>query len=146
MDGVLVDFKKGYYHLTGVDLKGLYVSTDEFWDPINNAGYNFWVNLEWTKDGKPLWDYIKQYNPTILTAPSKLDCSIHGKTDWINREIKTSNVVFKYRKNKKELASPNSILIDDMEENILDWVSSGGIGILHKNTKKTIKELKKLGL
>ncbi|MFW6047538.1 MAG: hypothetical protein ACOCP4_07135 [Candidatus Woesearchaeota archaeon] len=38
-------------------------------------------------------------------------------------------------------ANENSILIDDMEKNIKEWVSGGGIGILHRSYRKTIKEL-----
>ena len=46
LDGVLVDFDKGYKELTGRDIAGQFFSDSHFWDPINSAGYNFWINIE----------------------------------------------------------------------------------------------------
>jgi hypothetical protein len=37
-------------------------------------------------------------------------------------------------------------LIDDRKDFIDKWLAGGGIGILHKTTPQTIKELKKLGI
>ena len=37
-----------------------------------------------------------------------------------------------------------NVLIDDRQSNIDAWESEGGIGILHKNARDTIKELKML--
>jgi len=61
MDGVLVDFDKGYLELTGDKLDGEHRSDVGFWNPINKAGKPFWVNLEWMSDGKRLWSYIEKY-------------------------------------------------------------------------------------
>jgi len=146
MDGVLVDFIKGYEKLTGIDITGTHHNSDNFWDPINQAGYDFWNELEWERDGKTLWNYIKKHNPTILSAPSKYDNSRVAKHDWVKRELPGTELILKYSKNKKELATPNSLLIDDRPENINDWVEAGGIGILHTSATDTINQLKKLKL
>ena len=45
---------------------------------------------------------------------------------------------------KKIFAQKGNILIDDRPENIEAWESEGGIGILHKNARDTINEIKKL--
>ena len=47
MDGVLVDFDKGYLKLTGQELGREHRTDTDFWDPINKAGYDFWINLDW---------------------------------------------------------------------------------------------------
>lgn len=146
MDGVIVDFNIGYQHLTGRDITGQFYNDKEFWNPIDKAGYDFWIKLPWMKDGKKLWDYVKKYNPEILSAPSKQDDSRVGKHDWVKRELPDTHLILRSAKNKKEFATPTSILIDDMEKNIKSWTESGGIGILHKSTENTIKELKKLSL
>lgn len=146
MDGVLVNFTKGYLELTGIDLEGKFYSDTKFWDPINKAGYKFWVNLEWKPDGKRLWNYIEKYKPEILSAPSRENDSRVGKHDWIKRELPGVHLILRTAKNKKEFASPESILIDDHEINIEQWKEAGGIGILHKSTEDTIKQLKKLQL
>ena len=70
MDGVLVNFIKGYFELTGRDITGQYHTDKRFWEPIDKAGVDFWVNLEWTPGGKELWNYIKKYNPELLSSPS----------------------------------------------------------------------------
>ena len=146
LDGVIVDFAKGYHKLTGTDLKGEFQNDEKFWEPINKAGYNFWINLEWKPDGKKLWNYIKKYNPELLSAPSRQNDSRVGKHDWVKRELPGVHLILRSAKNKKEFASPNSILIDDRDENVEGWIQVGGIGIFHKNAEDTIKQLKKLSL
>ena len=72
LDGVLIDFAKGYKDLTGHELDGEHRNDTDFWDPINKAGYDFWINLEWIEpDGHTLWDFIAPYKPIILSAPSR---------------------------------------------------------------------------
>lgn len=146
LDGVLVDFVDGYKKLTGIDISGKFVSDEKFWKPIDDEGYNFWINLNWTKDGKLLWEYIKLYKPIILSAPSEKDSSKKGKKDWVKRELPNVELILCPAKEKKQYATFNSILIDDMESNIKDWNNSGGIGILHTNTKNTIQKLQSLKL
>ena len=146
MDGVLVDFIRGYYELTGIDITGTFHDSIEFWEPINNAGYDFWINLKWMPDGKQMWNYIKKYNPDILSAPSKQDESRVAKNDWIKREIPGGHLILRTMKNKKEFACPTCILIDDLQPNIDSWVGAGGIGILHTSVNETIKQLQKLKL
>lgn len=146
MDGVLVDFIKGYYDLTGYDMTGQHRTDSSFYDPINKAGYDFWINLEWKKDGKKLWNYIEKYTPVLLSAPTKKDDSRVGKVDWVKRELPGTKLILRSPANKKEFASPDSILIDDLSSNVDQWIEAGGIGILHTSTETTITELKKLGL
>jgi hypothetical protein len=146
LDGVLTNFIKGYYELTGIDIIGHHYDDKQFWEPINKAGYDFWINLEWTDDGKKLWNYIKKYNPQILSAPSKQDDSRIGKHDWVKRELPGTQLILRSAQHKSEFASPNSILIDDNETNIKQWKNAGGIGIQHISVDNTINELKKLSL
>lgn len=146
MDGVLVDFNEGYYKLTGHKLDGVHRTDERFWDPINEAGYDFWINLNWMPDGKELWSYIEKYTPELLSAPSRQNNSRVAKHDWVNRELPGVHLILRSAKHKKDFASPKSILIDDRVDNIADWVGAGGIGILHKNTEDTILQLKDLNL
>ena len=80
MDGVLADFESGYEELTGVDLKGEFKKGDDFWDPIKVAGVGFWAGLKWMPDGQKLWDYLKPFNPVLLSAPSREQSSRIGNT------------------------------------------------------------------
>jgi hypothetical protein len=167
MDGVLVDFDEGYKELTGVttqhaDSQG----KDEFWklyrDSLKNKDISersYWANLDWMPDGKQLWDYIKEYNPYVLTAPSvnfdipfeeryKLENneSMQGKTEWVQRLPNMKKIYFRSAQRKADFAGPNKILIDDRKDTIDSWNANGGIGILHTSAANTIKQLQQLGL
>lgn len=146
MDGVLIDFDKGYLELTGHKLDGEHRTDTNFWDPINAAGYDFWINLEWMGDGKELWDYIKKYQPKILSAPSREEVSRVAKHDWVHKELPDTQLLLRNAKHKKDFATPDSILIDDRIDNINGWIEAGGVGIHHINTVDTIEQLKNLGL
>lgn len=147
MDSVLVDFDRGYQELTGMttqqaDANGV----EAFWDPLTKAGAKFWITLNWMPDGKQLWNYIKKYNPILLSAPSREESSKLGKRVWVKRELPGIKLILRYAPQKQEYASPTSILIDDRQKNIDQWEAAGGIGILHTSAANTIEQLKQLGL
>jgi len=148
MDGVLVDFEKGYADLTNTTPSKSFDGKSEFWDPINKAGAAWWANLVWMPDGQTLWAYIKKYRPNILSAPSWDQSSKVGKEAWVKIHLKNDyNKLYLYsRANKQLFSEPNRILIDDMGKTIDEWNAKGGIGILHTSAANTISELKKLGL
>lgn len=148
MDGVLVDFERGYNDLTGKKTPGIgsTYDKDDFWGAITKAGAKFWAELNWMPDGQQLWNYINQLNPKLLTAPSREKSSEVGKQEWVNNNLPGTPIIFKQAKDKKDLAEPNAILIDDRKDNIQQWIDAGGIGIRHTSTESTIKQLQKLGL
>lgn len=146
MDGVLVNFKKAIEQL-GLTIKDLDDEPNKAWPIITKAGENFWAQAPWMKDGKELWDYIKKYDPTILSAPSSANSSKTGKRIWVKNELgQNVKIILCKASEKQQFANDHSILIDDMQKNIDQWKSKGGIGILHTNAKDTIKKLKDLGL
>ena len=146
MDGVLADFESGYEKLTGIDLRGEFQKGDDFWDPISKAGVGFWAGLKWMPGGQELWDYIKPFDPKLLSAPSREQSSRIGKAVWVKHKIPGTKLILRYASQKQELATPESILIDDRQVNIDQWEAAGGIGILHTSTANTIQQLQKLGL
>jgi hypothetical protein len=95
-------------------------------------------------DGKALWNYIKNQNVKILSSPSKRKAAIKGKKIWLKKNNIECEAIFEEQKQK--YANENSILIDDYEKNIQKWENAGGIGILHKSTILTIKELTYYGI
>jgi hypothetical protein len=145
MDGVLVDFDKGYEELTGAKAS-FDTPKEEFWEPISKAGAAFWIKLQWMPDGKQLWNYIKPYNPDLLSAPSREESSKIGKFTWVKRNLPGTKLILRSAERKQEFATPNSILIDDRADNIQRWKDAGGIGIVHTSAADTIQQLKDLGL
>ena len=145
MDGVLVDFDKGYKDLTGITTKEADANGPKFfWEPISKAGEKFWTELEWMPDGKELWNYIKKYNPSLLSAPSREKSSRTGKNIWVNNYLPGVKLILANAVDKQNYSGENQILIDDKESNIEQWKSKGGIGILHTSAVDTIKQLKEL--
>ena len=150
MDGVLSDFDKRFMEFSdGVSPKEYKDKngTKAFWDLIDvQVGVPFWAGMDWMSDGKFYWDYIKVYDPIILSAPSIKEESKYGKRIWKKRNMPNTKMILAYAKDKKKYATETSILIDDRPSNIIDWREAGGIGILHISAADTIKQLKKLGL
>jgi len=154
MDGVLVDFIKGIQDRIDPTMNGDWdawaLIKKDTCAEVKKIGSSFWLDLEWTRDGKKLWEYIKKYNPIILTAkPRTVESAIKGKQQWISKHLGsnfTSKVIITTGPKKQNYANEKSILIDDSERNIKQWISKGGIGILHKNTNDTINQLKRLGI
>ncbi len=150
MDGVLVDFLGAFRQLSGGKdwdeaLRDL--GFEEVWRLINHGGSAWWENLEWLSDGHKLWEFIRQFNPIILSAGATSrtgNLAQIGKKAWCARELGGSIevIVADRGTDKKYWAKPGYILIDDLEENILVWKSRGGIGIHHQDALRTISELK----
>ena len=149
MDGVLVDFNERFKRFS----KGIppteyeqKFGKDKFWELVDGIGVRFWVGMDWMSDGKQLWNYIKEYNPTLLSSPSRSNYSRMGKRIWRKRNLPSTKLILAQAANKQNYADPDSILIDDRESNVDQWIKAGGIGILHTDTVSTINKLKELGL
>ena len=156
MDGVVADFDKRFTDLAGMgprEFEEKY-GKNAFWDFIDEGDNKlvFWVGIPPMPDAQQLMNFVSNYDYEMLTAPSLKKQSVMGKGLWMKNQTNKGLFPFKpkvnYKKaqNKKDLAAPNHILIDDREDNINSWIASGGIGILHTSASSTINQLKKLGL
>ena len=153
MDGVLADFMVASRKATGTTFTQ--DQSDKHWKTIRNTK-NFWANMPWMRDGKQLWNYIKKYNPHILSAYTIEDPNCKaGKNKWLRKELGyTQNFMINLvrRREKKDFAMKSSddkrqpaILIDDYPKNVDQFKAAGGIGILHTSASNTISQLKRLG-
>jgi len=151
MDGCITDFDKRFISLNPKKLSPTQYQTkygiEKFWNFIDKeVGVKFWAGMSWMQDGKQLWDYIKKYNPKLLSAPSREESSQIGKRVWTKRELPGTKLILRSADKKQQFASPTSILIDDKISNVNQWIERGGIGILHTDAQSTIEQLKSLGL
>jgi hypothetical protein len=154
MDGVLADFKTAAVKTTGMSINRWMniPSSKQKWSLILQ-NKNFWYDLPWMQGGKQLWSYISKHDPHILSAyvEENFDPNcIPGKKAWLRKNVNMVNpqkVNLVKRREKKLFAKRGkpAILIDDYEKNIRDFNMSGGIGIHHTSTSKTIQQLKRLG-
>lgn len=161
MDGVIVDFLGG--------VKDFMSDKFDDYDMANNTHRNafwkklglinkqnpkearaLWANLKWLPDGKRLWNYIKKYDPIILSSPgtSSRDIIEGGKRLWIKRELGNVKYIFDPAKWKYAASKPGmqNILIDDTSKKLDPWIEAGGMGILHTSSAETIRQLKEYKL
>lgn len=162
MDGVLVDFDKGFKSLSGgvsadeFDAQG---RTDELWNLIStspNKGIDWWATLPKLEDCDTLWKFITslKYPVKILSSTSsrrsKSNSADIGKRRWLATQLipvpQDQNIILVDSSEAKQqyALGPNHILIDDLPSNIAQWRAKGGTAIEHKNAADTIIQLKRV--
>lgn len=142
MDGCLTSFDSAVRAIGGE--AGLADNATEeqkmdMYRKIDAAGLSFWADMPWKKDGKKLWSVIRVFYPVLLTSPGKFVYAIRGKQEWVRRELPGTQLFFS--NSKEDYAERDSVLIDDMEKNIVSWREARGIGILHKSAEDTERQL-----
>lgn len=145
LDGVLADFDKKVKSLGFTESQ---VSTPIFWEFLKentSQGMQFWSVLDPMPDVQSLWNYIKEYNPTILTSVGGLEIAKPQKTMWVNKHFPGTPIIFTNNSEEKaKYANPTSILVDDRVKSIEPWEKAGGIGILHTSAFDTVAQLTEL--
>jgi 5'(3')-deoxyribonucleotidase len=97
---------------------------------------DFWENLPWTEDGKELlaeiWARFRPYETMLLTKPMEHDDSFTGKARWVRREIPElhKRMVPTWVEKAEFAYDFNCLLIDDSQDNVESFVTSGGAAIL----------------
>jgi hypothetical protein len=123
----------------------------ELWGRVGGRAKNgiaFWGQMDPIPDAHELWNYLKKYNPQILSAKGVVGNPETEKRAWVAKHLGadvTVNLVTKAAE-KSQLAAPGRILIDDKRKALDPWIAAGGIGILHTSAANTIQQLKELGL
>ena len=153
MDGVLCDFGKQIEKATGKSKAAwLKIPSSRKWDTVLDYP-DFWANMPWLGQGKVMYNFVKKYNPHILSAYMEKthdpNC-IPGKSAWVRKNLGMSGgrvnlVRRKDKQNYAMVAGQPAILIDDYEKNTSQFTQKGGIGITFKSAGQVISQLKKLG-
>ncbi len=147
MDGVLSDFEKRFVELYGEDALKLRDRKNftKFWPEFIQSKQ--FEHLDWFPGGQELLKYLKQFNVEIEILSSSGGVKHHDlvkeqKKVWLKKNgIAYHPHIVPGRRRKKEYAKKNIILIDDTEDVIAEFNKAGGIGILHRDVKDTIKTL-----
>ena len=153
MDGVLVDFEKQLEATVKMPIsKWATLDRRKRWDPVI-ARKDFWSTAPWNNEGKRLLQYVKKFQPHILSAyvehANDPNC-IPGKAKWAMQKAgiprnRINLVMRSQKKNYAKVVGQPAILIDDYDKNTREYTNAGGIGITFKSASQTIAELKKLG-
>ena len=151
MDGVLCNFEKRFTELYGKDALGARDRKNFTTNWPNFIMDGNFENLEWFPGGKELLDFIQNetdWEVEILSSSGgeKFHSEVAAqKVVWLcNNGIPYKANIVPGRKHKTAYATPETILIDDTEDIIVNFNAAGGLGILHKDTNETLAKLRTL--
>lgn len=150
MDGVLADFVTSACEAHDYDPsqmpwdecgfhmeKGMGLTADEFWAPINDLGRGFWTDLRpypWLNALLlAVADLASEYGASVhlCTSPSRIPECQAGKIDWIYQHLpKALHHGYVFTSHKHLLARPDAVLIDDGIHNVMPFGEAGGHTIL----------------
>lgn len=151
MDGVLCDFEKRFTELYGKDALGARDRKNFTTNWPNFIMDGNFESLEWFPGGKELLDFIQNetdWEVEILSSSGgeKFHSEVAAqKVVWLcNKGIPYKANIVPGRKHKTAYATPETILIDDTEDIIVNFNAAGGLGILHKDINETLAKLRTL--
>jgi hypothetical protein len=141
VDGVSANFNAGMLEIHGLPedfpitsweyYKDAGMTTKEFWRPAKRLGRGFYVpcvpKYPWFKE---LFDAVYAADDDIVLVTSNpWDAGLYAsKLDWIDHYIGKRPTIF--CDEKWRLAKPGCLLIDDNDDNVLDYREAGGAAIL----------------
>jgi len=147
MDGVLTNWEKGVCDLFKLDYEevvaswppGEYgietaagINEGKVWDAINNAGEDWWANLEEYPWARSFYnDCTAMADTYFVTSPSKHGSSLAGKLTWMQKFTGADDFRnFLVGPKKYLCARPDQVLVDDSDKHINQFRERGGFGIL----------------
>lgn len=148
MDGVLSDWESQFKRYSGgvsVDTYDSMHGKKKRYELVSKSSPTYYANMPWMKDGKLLYNFVKEFpNVEILShAPNK--GAYIGKMQWLkNNKVPLKANLVSNREDKAKYANADSILIDDRDDVVNEFIQAGGKAILHKNSTDTINQLKNI--
>lgn len=98
-----------------------------FWESLD---YDFWMGLPHLNNGLFLMDFLEGKDMVFCTSPVLTSGCVQGKIDWIASEYPELSRKFCITPEKQYLANPETLLIDDREENVQKFIAAGGQAVL----------------
>lgn len=149
MDGVLVDFDGRCEEL---DCRPAgnhsYGSVD--WEKVKAIGPDFWATMEWLPGSQEMFTDMEQFCRDngiqfgILTAIS-IPCGVKGKSMWVhwNTDLDMEHlIIVPHGIDKQRFSAPGRVLLDDHELNVGEFTDRGGLGILFKDCRQALADMK----
>lgn len=152
LDGVMANLEKFVFELTDHWLTDNDEVDGDAWEQfhaLHADNKHTYSVFEMMPDAQELWDYVRPYKPTILTATGPdYEYATREKTIWVKNNLPGHGDIITVRRSaeKANHATPTSILIDDRMVSIGPWTKRGGIGIRHTSASDTITQLRQLGV
>lgn len=148
MDGVLSDWEAQFKRYSGgvpVDTYDSLYGKKNRYKLVNKNSPEYYANMPWMKDGKLLYNFVKSFPHVEILSHAPDAKSNVGKQQWLkDKNITWPANLVSNREDKSKFANSDSILIDDREDVVNDFINAGGKAILHTDSIKTINQLKEL--
>ncbi len=145
LDGVLADFDRGVFELTGSYPNEMHPR--KMWPRLATAE-GFYAHLPWMPDGVELWNGVKHHDPVILTGLPMGKWAEPQKRTWCSRELGPEIPVITCMSRDKaqkarDYVGPSiiPILIDDRIKLKEAWEAMGGVFIHHTSAAASLKLL-----
>lgn len=145
MDGVLFDFVAAFGEVLNIpDIHArltpgvrniasqIGMSEDEMWEKIGLHGFAFWQEMPEYPWSQELVDLVERNSSEwfILSSPARSSDSLKGKIESLKLMFGERFRRYILTPNKRLLAGPNRILIDDHERHCTEFQNNGGQAIL----------------
>lgn len=152
LDGVFADFNSELKRVRQA-FGGRTLDASLEWAAIERIP-NFYANLALLPDSLELFKALAHHGDAveILTALPRptghLATATQDKCAWVAKHLSPTikvNTIYGGI-NKHVFAKVGDVLVDDKNSNLGPWREAGGIGVLHKNVKRTLAELAEIGL
>lgn len=144
MDEVLTDFNKGVCDQFNIPYQYENFSRNYKWFPEIGQTFEsvsaictteFWANLEWVHNGHDIFRLVTStFKPEqiyLLTTPMPNPGSYTGKALWVQSHLpEFSKRLIVTSAPKSLFAQPDTLLIDDKDENVGGFKTAGGQALL----------------
>ena len=149
LDGVLVDFNRGVRFYTGKAPEDQ--TPGQMWSALSRVK-NYYAKLDWTGDGRELWEKTQELDPVILTGLPLGKWAEPQKREWCRRELGRDIPVICGMSREKHLLAWDwlhenglgdavPVLIDDRLNLKFPWEEAGGRFILHFSARESLEQL-----
>lgn len=125
-EDLILDYPKGVHDLPEV----LGITDGQFWDLVPRE---FFLTLKMMDDAPALLELIRQYDPNfhICSSPgTNKPWVVAEKVHWVHKHIDPNFNRFLITKHKPIAANPRNILLDDWDQNCIEFRRAGGQAVI----------------
>lgn len=133
LDGPLADFDAAYSAVFGERPDRTKPEPFDMWGRIRAHG-DFFGSMPVAKNAYRLWFGLCKLhpNPVILTGcPKEMPEAAEQKRQWVRRHFGWVNVITCQSKDKRLVAKPGDVLVDDWLKYCQLWEEAGGVFVHH---------------
>nr|WP_157063951.1 hypothetical protein [Methylobacterium tarhaniae] len=141
-DGVLADFDAGATRVLGCPLCEYQQrhGPARFWAALARAP-DFYGQLPLMPDAMALFDAVRPLEPVILTGCPRGTWAQPQKHRWAAEHFPGTRLITCLAVEKRRHCRPGDVLIDDTPTHRALWEAAGGIFILHRSARASLRAL-----